>query len=384
MRRIASFLVVALVAGMLVSVAFQGTGLAQPSNDNFPGTPISGASGCSVGTNVDATSETGEPNPIGGDTTSVWYAWTAPSDGSVTFRTYLRSLPDSTLAAYTGSTVDALTLVDDAFNDDFYGFASQITFDATNGTTYAIRVAGFGGLVGTFALDWGGGCPAPSNDDFAAATSISGATGSSTDQTNEAATLESGELDTHIVCTDDFCGTHSDLGGTSVWYSWTAPSDLNVPVCVTNTADGADLRPIVGVYTGSLGSLTELAYQNSSSPCVTFSASSGTTYMIGVGGDFGSTGGFDLSWGDTTPPVISLSLKVHGPKVIATFSATDQSPPVTFECKIDGGSFNACTSPATFQLPAGSYTFTVRATDDWGNQSTASLSFTIKSHKIKP
>jgi hypothetical protein len=81
-----------------------------------------------VGTNVDATSETSEPNVTGGDTTSVWYAWTA--------------------AAYTGSAVDSLNSVADAANDDFYGFASQITFDASNGMTYDIRVAGYGGVVG--------------------------------------------------------------------------------------------------------------------------------------------------------------------------------------------------------------------------------------------
>jgi hypothetical protein len=390
MRRIASFLAVTLVASVTVSAGFQGIAWAQPGNDDFPGTTISEASGCSVGTNVDATSETDEPSviPVPVDTTSVWYSWTAPSDGSVTFRTYLRSLSDSTLAAYTGSAVNALTPVVDG-NDDFYGFASQITFDASNGTTYDIRVAGYAGQTGTFALDWGGGCPAPGNDDFASATSITGASGSSTNQTNEAATLESGELDTHGVCTDNNCGTSSDLGGTSVWYAWTAPSDIdNLDVCVTHTADGSNLGPVLGEYTGSLGSLAEVAYANdSNSICdaiLTFNASNGTTYMIGVGAFNGSTGGFDLSWGDRRPPVIqTLSLTVHGPKVIATFSATDLNL-MSLECKIDNGSYSACTSGATFQVAFGQHTFFLRATDTAGNQTIESQSFTIKSKKIKP
>jgi hypothetical protein len=174
-----------------------------------------------------------------------------------------------------------------------------------------------------------------------------------------------------------------------VWYEWTAPSDIdNLDVCVTDTADGSNLLPLVAVYTGSLGSLTEVAYANNdNSICdaiLTFNASNGTTYMVGVGGSNGSTGGFDLSWGDRRPPVIqTLSLSVHGPKVIATFSATDLNL-MSLECKIDSGSYSACTSGATFQVAAGQHDFFVRATDASGNQSTASESFIIKSKKIKP
>jgi hypothetical protein len=73
-----------------------------------------------------------------------------------------------------------------------------------------------------------------------------------------------------------------------VWYEWTAPSDIdNLDVCVTDTADGSNLLPLVAVYTGSLGSLTEVAYANNdNSICnaiLTFNATNGTTYMIGVG-----------------------------------------------------------------------------------------------------
>ncbi len=67
-----------------------------------------------------------------------------------------------------------------------------------------------------------------------------------------------------------------------MWYEWTAPSDIdNLDVCVTDTADGSNLLPLVAVYTGSLGSLTEVAYANNdNSICdaiLTFNASNGTT-----------------------------------------------------------------------------------------------------------
>jgi hypothetical protein len=381
-------LTAALAAGLFVAVALQGTAWAQPVNDTFPGTTISGATGCIEGTNVDATGETDEPT-VTGETNSVWYSWTAPGDGTVSFRTYIRSLEDSTLGVYTGAAVNELALVGD--DDDSFGLASRVTFEAANGTTYRIRVAGFGNSAGTFALEWGGGCPPPGNDDFADATVITGASGSSTGGTNEAATLETGELNTHDVCTDNDCApeTTSDLGGTSVWYAWTAPDDLDaLDVCVTSTDEGLGLDPRIGVYTGSLAGLIEVAYSFNfdSSLCdsiVTFDAVQGTTYMFGVGGEAGSTGVFDLSWGDRRVPVVQISsLRVKGPRVIVTFSATDAHL-ASVECAIDGGGFNPCTSPVTFELPAGLHTLNVRATDTAGHETTATTSFTIKSKKIK-
>src|SRR3712207_2098533 len=71
-----------LVAG---GIAFA----APPSNDNLAAaTVISGATGTISGTNVEATGETGEgAHGSGGPNRSVWYTWTAPSSGSVTFET---------------------------------------------------------------------------------------------------------------------------------------------------------------------------------------------------------------------------------------------------------------------------------------------------------
>jgi hypothetical protein len=234
---------------------------------------------------------------------------------------------DSTLGIYTG-TLGSLT--DEGSNDDTYGFGSQVDLAATISTTYMIRVAAYStGDDGTFALEWGGGCTPPANDDFANATTATGTSGSLTSQTNEAATLQSGELDTHGLCTDNGpCAATSDLGGASVWYAWTAPSNqTNFEVCVDLTSGGANLWPVLGVYTGSLGSLTEVAYGDfaTSGGCdtkVSFNAASGTTYMFGVGGEFGSTGGFDLSWTtDSTPPDTDIAGQTN---------LTNQSP-VTFD-----------------------------------------------------
>jgi hypothetical protein len=72
---------------------------------------------------------------------------------------------------------------------------------------------------------------------------------------------------------------------------------------------------------------------------------------------------------DNTPPDTAITAHpVHpsnstGPSF--TFTATETA---TYECKLDGGSFSACTSPKNYTgLTSGSHTFTVRATDTAGN-----------------
>ena len=74
--------------------------------------PLSGLPASATGTNVDATTESGEPEPEentpGGH--SVWWSWTAPADGDVTVDTCGSDF-DTMLAVYTGSSVEALTPV---------------------------------------------------------------------------------------------------------------------------------------------------------------------------------------------------------------------------------------------------------------------------------
>lgn len=124
-------------------------------NDAFASAQVlDGPTGRVSGTNVAATKEPGEPNHAdqpGGS--SVWYAWTAPTSGPVVFDTCGTTL-DTLLAAYTGSSLGALTPV--ASNDDVVdcGYASRIRFQAVAGTTYRLAVDGFAGRTGGFDLAW--------------------------------------------------------------------------------------------------------------------------------------------------------------------------------------------------------------------------------------
>jgi subtilisin family serine protease len=86
---------------------------------------------------------------------SLWYEWTAPQDGWVTFDTSSSSL-DTIVAAYTGSAL--ASLVESAFNDDYgTGTGGRISFPVIAGTNYFITVASEidrASWIGSFTLKW--------------------------------------------------------------------------------------------------------------------------------------------------------------------------------------------------------------------------------------
>ena len=117
-----------------------------PPNNNFAAaTAPAGPNGTVTGTNVGANKQTGEPNHAGlPGGKSVWYRWTAPAAGAVSFDTFGSGF-DTVLAVYTGTTVGALTPV--ASNNDSGGPQSKVTFTAAAGVIYRIAVDGNGGGV---------------------------------------------------------------------------------------------------------------------------------------------------------------------------------------------------------------------------------------------
>ena len=118
-----------------------------PRNDGFsnPQT-ISGLSGRATGSNVGATDETGEP-PASWGTKSVWWAWRAPANGTLTVDTIGSSF-NTTLSVFTAA------LVPIRFSDDSVGQQSRVTVAVTAGTSYRIRVAGDEGATGNIVLNW--------------------------------------------------------------------------------------------------------------------------------------------------------------------------------------------------------------------------------------
>jgi uncharacterized delta-60 repeat protein/uncharacterized repeat protein (TIGR01451 family) len=130
----------------------------------------------------------------------------------------------------------------------------------------------------------------PINDNFVNATVLAGPSGSAGGN-NVGGSLEAGEP-----------SLAGNPGGQSVWFSWTAPSDMTVSF---NTL-GSDFDTLLGVFTGpSVDALTLIQDNDNAGSglqsLVTFAATAGTTYFISVdgynAGGGASQGSILLNWG---------------------------------------------------------------------------------------
>jgi uncharacterized repeat protein (TIGR01451 family) len=133
----------------------------------------------------------------------------------------------------------------------------------------------------------------PANDNFAAATVLTGPNGTiSGDNTN--ATWQTGEPS--VVQDGGF--------DASVWYSWTAPATATTTIdtCATPNDGPPAMDTVLGVFTGSaVDALTTVATSdddcdNTNLSTVTFAAVAGTTYPILVAGYHQTQGPFLLRW----------------------------------------------------------------------------------------
>lgn len=82
---------------------------------------------------------------------------------------------------------------------------------------------------------------------------------------------------------------------------------------------------------------------------------------------------------DTVAPDTSITARPTNPSNNASpsFSFSSDEADSTFECKLDGDSFGACTSPKSLSsLSDGSHTFSVRATDGAGNTDATEATYT--------
>ena len=251
-----------------------------PGNDRFgQATTLSGSTdGRSADSSVLATKETGEPTHAGSaGGSSVWYRWRAPRTGPVTITT-LGSSFDTLLGVYTGPNVNALSAVASSDNTG-RTLQSKVDFNATTGSVYMVAVDGKAGAAGRVQLALG---QRPANDDFAAATTLSGDDVAVTGENSSTATLQPGEP------------SHGGaVGGASVWYRWQAPDDGPVTI----DTGGSSFDTVLAVYTGSgVAALTEVASNDDvmpgldSSSRVDFVAARGVTYQIAVE-DYAGEGG---------------------------------------------------------------------------------------------
>jgi hypothetical protein len=140
-----------------------------PANDNCAAATAIAGTGTFDYSNVSATVETGElVASCGTSGNSVWYNWTPACDGIYTISMCAGSSDDTVLSAYDGACGSGVEL---ACGDDTCGVGggpSTISFSATGGHSYLVRVSSWTaaeggvatGAAGTFSIDRkGGACP---------------------------------------------------------------------------------------------------------------------------------------------------------------------------------------------------------------------------------
>lgn len=173
-----SRITLAVQSGQVLQIAVDGFGSAQggidlnvtftpgtpqpPVNDNFASSFLIGPGiDLVTGSNQFATGQTDEPSHhISGvvPLNSVWWRWTAPSNGTLTIdlagSEFNAEEMDTILAVYRGTAVNALTFVasNDDNPDDLETLTSKVTFSVTAGLTYHIAVDGFGSEVGNIRM----------------------------------------------------------------------------------------------------------------------------------------------------------------------------------------------------------------------------------------
>ena len=320
-----------------------------PANNAFANrATLTGLTANVTATNAGASKETGEPvhaGNIGGK--SVWWKWTAPVTNTVTIKTAGSNF-NSLLAVYTGSAVNALTLV--IANDDCGASCtptntSKVTFTATAGVTYQIAVDGFnagsGAASGVVILDLFQ-TPVVPNDNFANATVIPpGNLDASGDNTY--ATTEAGE--------PGIAG-----GGHTLWWRWTAPTTAIYRLATSGSGQYA-----AAVYTGnSLATLTpasfgtDLAYDMFTGNyfgTATFYATAGSDYRIQIDSMNGVFGFIYFSFDKPGNDNFSAGLRVFGNVfhlVESNVGATiENSEPGLFLTPQDASVWFKWTAPAT-------------------------------------
>jgi len=226
------------------------------------------------------------------DTEYVWWKWTAQETCRVTFDTIGSEVADSgavmdtSLSIYVRSDGQNSIIGENDNIDGNDNEASRVTFTATEGETYYIRV-GVYRYYGLIQLNWNA---SPPNDYWDTAPEISGRSGTVSCENANMTAEEDEPLDAYL----DQQGVAADK---TLWWKWTAPETGEavfdtIGSFYDDLIDENYLDTALGVYTCSDGTFSPVAENNDLDygdldrdivrSRVNFTVTAGTTYYICV------------------------------------------------------------------------------------------------------
>ena len=275
---------------------------------------------------------------------------------------------DTKISVYTDSGITCVTGADDTTGCS--GFTTRVHWQSGVGVNYYILVHGYTSSTGTFTLSVDG-MPVPS-DACADATEVGTTPYTASTYTPGATTAADDPL---MTCS--FGGPQQNSN--TVWYRLTPAVDQ----LLTATTDGSGYDTVLGVYTGSCGSLVQVACDDDSgegtrSRIAGLLLTGGTTYYIEVA-DWGTAGGgpLELSLTTTASPGVVVTptsglttTEAGGTASFTVVLATEPTGTVVIDvASADPGEGTASPAQLTFTGSAGGtwatpQTVTVTGADD--------------------
>ncbi|MEK6702391.1 MAG: hypothetical protein AABZ53_09020 [Planctomycetota bacterium] len=267
----------------VTTVTPSADGQFHPFNDFCANAPSIGE-GTLAFSNVNATTDgpTESGCVISGDTqlgSDIWYRYNPGCAGAVTITT-CGSAFDTKIAVYNGCPVgpdSAIICNDDSAACGAGSLQSSMTFNATAGASYMVRVGGFNGATGTGTMSiTNAGClppTPPSNDECSGAIWIPA--GSYVQGDNTLATSDGSAV----------CVTSRN----EIWYKYRPQTSATITVDTI----GSGRDTVLSLHTGACGSLVRVACDDDSGGNLTsrftYAATAGVTYYVRVA-TYGSTG----------------------------------------------------------------------------------------------
>ncbi|HWD19710.1 MAG TPA: choice-of-anchor tandem repeat GloVer-containing protein [Verrucomicrobiae bacterium] len=145
----------------------------------------------------------------------------------------------------------------------------------------------------------------------------------------------------------------------SIWFTWTAP----VTGVVQFTTAGSGFDTVLGAFQGGVATRAGLADDDAGgnlTSLITFNATAGQLYIIGVDGHHGAAGPVVLSWSESqTANTVPNILTPPAPVTVVT-----NNTPVSFSCQADNGSVLWFKAGDPVNPVAGGVSFSIPQVDD--------------------